>query len=76
MSEALCGGGLGHAGPTAAPMAGAATALVHGLSVVTRNVADFAPTGAEIIDPWQAARRADLTGQGIGSWFAKTCPPA
>jgi hypothetical protein len=33
----------------------AATALVHGLSVVTRNVADFAPTGAEIIDPWQAA---------------------
>jgi toxin FitB len=33
----------------------AATALVHGLSVVTRDVADFAPTGAEIIDPWQAA---------------------
>lgn len=33
----------------------AATALVHGLSVVTRNVADFAPTGAEVIDPWQPA---------------------
>lgn len=32
----------------------AATALVHGLAVVTRNVADFAPMGAEIIDPWQA----------------------
>jgi predicted nucleic acid-binding protein len=32
----------------------AATALVHGLSVVTRNVADFAPMGAEVIDPWQA----------------------
>lgn len=32
----------------------AATALVHGLAVVTRNVADFAPTGAEIVDPWQA----------------------
>ena len=32
----------------------AATALVHGLSVVTRNVADFATTGAEIIDPWQS----------------------
>jgi predicted nucleic acid-binding protein len=31
----------------------AATALIHGLSVVTRNVADFAPTGAEIIDPWE-----------------------
>lgn len=33
----------------------AATALVHGLVVVTRNVADFEPMGAEIIDPWQAA---------------------
>jgi predicted nucleic acid-binding protein len=33
----------------------AATALVHGLSIVTRNVADFAPTRVEIIDPWQAA---------------------
>lgn len=33
----------------------AATALVHGLSVVTRNVADFAPARVEIIDPWQAA---------------------
>jgi hypothetical protein len=32
----------------------AATALAHGMSVVTRNVADFAPTGVEIIDPWQA----------------------
>lgn len=32
----------------------AATALVHGLVVVTRNVADFAPTGAGIVDPWQA----------------------
>lgn len=33
----------------------AATALVHGLSVVTRNVADFAPTGVGVIDPWIAA---------------------
>lgn len=33
----------------------AGTALIHGLSVVTRNVADFALTGVEIIDPWQAA---------------------
>ena len=33
----------------------AATALVHGMSVATRNVADFAPTGAKIIDPWDAA---------------------
>lgn len=33
----------------------AATALVHGLSVITRNVADFAPTGAKVIDPWATA---------------------
>jgi hypothetical protein len=32
----------------------AATALVHGLTVVTRNVTDFEPTGAEILDPWRA----------------------
>lgn len=31
----------------------AATALVHGMTVVTRNVADFAPTGAPLLDPWQ-----------------------
>lgn len=30
----------------------AATALVHGMTVVTRNVADFASTGVEIINPW------------------------
>jgi predicted nucleic acid-binding protein len=31
----------------------AATALVHGTPVVTRNAADFAPSGVEAIDPWQ-----------------------
>jgi predicted nucleic acid-binding protein len=31
----------------------AATALVHGLTVVTRNVEDFEPTGVAILDPWQ-----------------------
>src|SRR5262249_36117260 len=30
----------------------AATAIVHQLAVVTRDVADFAPTGAKVIDPW------------------------
>jgi toxin FitB len=30
----------------------AATALVHDLTLVTRNVADFEPTGAKILDPW------------------------
>jgi len=32
----------------------AATALVHGMTVVTRNVADFEPTGVPIINPWLA----------------------
>ncbi len=31
----------------------AATALVHGLTVVTRNVNDFTPTGVEIVNPWE-----------------------
>ncbi|MEJ7900857.1 MAG: type II toxin-antitoxin system VapC family toxin [Thermomicrobiales bacterium] len=31
----------------------AATALVHGLTVVTRNVRDFVDTGVPLIDPWQ-----------------------
>lgn len=32
----------------------AATALVHGMTVVTRNTADFAPTGVPLINPWEA----------------------
>ncbi len=32
----------------------AATALVHGMTVVTRNVADFAGTGVVIVNPWEA----------------------
>ena len=31
----------------------AATALVHGLTVVTRNVADFAPIGVTLLNPWE-----------------------
>jgi predicted nucleic acid-binding protein len=30
----------------------AATALVHGFSVVTRNVRDFEGTGAKLLNPW------------------------
>ena len=30
----------------------AATAIVHGMTVVTGNVVDFETTGAEVIDPW------------------------
>lgn len=34
----------------------AATALVHGMTVVTRNVVDFKPTGVAIFNPWEAAQ--------------------
>jgi toxin FitB len=32
----------------------AATALVQGMTVVTRNVADFRVTGVALVDPWAA----------------------
>jgi predicted nucleic acid-binding protein len=35
----------------------AATALVHGMTVVTRNVGDFKPTGVPLINPWEAGIR-------------------
>lgn len=34
----------------------AATALVHGMTVVTRNVADFQSTGVALLNPWEAPR--------------------
>ncbi|KGM31666.1 type II toxin-antitoxin system VapC family toxin [Inquilinus limosus] len=34
----------------------AATALVHAMTVVTRNTADFAPTGVRLLNPWSAGR--------------------
>lgn len=36
----------------------AATALVHGLTLVTRNVADFERTGVRLVDPWKKGARA------------------
>lgn len=42
--------------PDARPLADsliAATALVHGLTVVTRNVRDFSLTGVPVLNPWQ-----------------------
>jgi len=33
----------------------AATALVHGLTVVSRNVADFEPMKVRLLDPWSSA---------------------
>jgi len=34
----------------------AATALVHGMTVVTRNVSDFMPTGVATLNPWEAGQ--------------------
>ncbi|WP_404421735.1 type II toxin-antitoxin system VapC family toxin [Thalassospira australica] len=31
----------------------AATGLVHGMTVVTRNIRDFEQTGVKLLDPWQ-----------------------
>lgn len=33
----------------------AATALVHGMTVATRNVDDFKPTGVPLVNPWAAS---------------------
>ena len=35
----------------------AATAIVHGLIIVTRNVADFADTRASVLNPWDGPAR-------------------
>lgn len=35
----------------------AGTALVHRMKVVTRNVADFEPTGVETVNPWAGIAR-------------------
>ena len=32
----------------------AATALVHGMTVVTRNTVDFYPTGVNVLNPWES----------------------
>ncbi|MDR2129511.1 MAG: type II toxin-antitoxin system VapC family toxin [Burkholderiaceae bacterium] len=34
----------------------AATALVHGMTVATRNVADFQSTGVPVLNPWERLR--------------------
>ena len=36
----------------------AATALVHGMAMVTRNVDDFTPLGVEIVNPWEYVQSA------------------
>jgi predicted nucleic acid-binding protein len=43
---------LGHSG---ADLLIAATAMEHGLAVITRNVRHFEPTGVEVVDPFDPA---------------------
>jgi predicted nucleic acid-binding protein len=38
----------------------AATALVHGMTVITRNTADFEPMGVPLLNPWQDQSKAEL----------------
>lgn len=45
----ILSGELGHAG---ADLLMAATALEHGLTVVTRNLRHFVPAGVEVLDPF------------------------
>ena len=33
----------------------AATALVHGMTFVTRNLADFEPLGVPLLNPWNSS---------------------
>jgi hypothetical protein len=33
-----------------------ATALVHGMTIVSRNLADFEPTGVSVLNPWNDSR--------------------
>lgn len=35
----------------------AATATTHGMTMVTRNVSDFAPTGVVLLNPWQSSQQ-------------------
>lgn len=45
----------------------AATALVHGLTVVTRNMADLAPTGVALFNPWQPWTVQEATGRYVAA---------
>lgn len=40
----------------------AATAMVHNMTVVTRNVADFAATGVPLVNPWDTVVRPGRRG--------------
>jgi hypothetical protein len=53
----------------------AATALVHGLTVATRNVADFEATGVALINPWLPSTSGwRFRGGSSDGWRGKTYP--
>ncbi len=45
----------------------AATALVHGMTVVTRNTADFASTGVLMLNPWEPLTFQDAPGRYVAA---------
>lgn len=47
----------GEIGNKGIDLAIAATALEHGLTIVTRNLSDFVPTGATLLDPFEPRPR-------------------
>ena len=49
-------------GNTSTDLIIAATALVHDLTVVTRNVRHFAPTGVRLFNPWDVNSPAHASG--------------
>ena len=51
VEAALWGELSGRLGNASADLMIAATALTHGLTIVTRNVQHYAPTGADLLDP-------------------------
>ncbi|MBD1400893.1 type II toxin-antitoxin system VapC family toxin [Pelovirga terrestris] len=42
----------------------AATALVHGMTIVTRNVDDFIRTGGMVLNPWGSAMEGSTSARG------------
>ena len=44
----------------------AATALVHGLTVVTHNTADFAGSGVTLVNPWASQLHEPRAAYGVG----------
>jgi predicted nucleic acid-binding protein len=54
----------------------AATAIHHGLTVVTRNTKDFAPTGAPLLDPWRTWGRSPRAGRSAALSSQRAVRPA